>query len=62
MCYFNNWPQHQPDVRDIKHEDIDPCLCTHLIYSFAGIWENNFTMTKRKELDDYKGFNDLKKR
>ncbi|XP_032753440.1 chitinase-like protein 3 [Rattus rattus] len=62
MCYFNNWPQYQPDVRGMKLDDIDPCLCTHLIYSFAGIWENNNTMTKRKDLDDYKEFNDLKKR
>ncbi|GAB1287972.1 Chitinase-like 6 [Apodemus speciosus] len=62
MCYFNSWPQYQPDVGDMKLDDIDPCLCTHLIYSFAGIWENNITVAKRKDLDDYKDFNDLKNR
>lgn len=49
-------------MRDIKYEDIDFCFCIYLIYFFVGIWENNFIMIKRKELDDYKGFNDLKKR
>ncbi|XP_052035499.1 chitinase-like protein 3 isoform X2 [Apodemus sylvaticus] len=62
MCYFNNWPQYQPDIGGMKLDDFDPCLCTHLIYSFTGIWENNITMTKRKDLDDYKDFNDLKNR
>ncbi|CAH6934233.1 Chil6 [Phodopus roborovskii] len=62
MCYFNNWAQYQSDVEGIKPRDIDPCLCTHLIYSFAGIWKNNITMTKKKALDDYKDLNDLKKR
>ncbi|XP_028613248.1 acidic mammalian chitinase-like isoform X2 [Grammomys surdaster] len=62
MCYFNNWPKYQPDVGSMKLDDIDPCLCTHLMYSFAGIWENDITMTKRKDLEDYKDFNALKKR
>lgn len=62
MCYFNNLAQYQSDMEGIKPHDIDPCLCTHLIYSFAGIWKNNITMTKKKDLDDYKDFNDLKKR
>ncbi|XP_036047360.1 chitinase-like protein 3 [Onychomys torridus] len=62
MCYFNTWVQYQSDVEGIKPHDIDPCLCTHLIYSFAGMWKNNITMTKMKALDDYKDFNDLKKR
>ncbi|ERE88953.1 acidic mammalian chitinase-like protein [Cricetulus griseus] len=62
MCYFNNLAQYQSDMEGIKPHDIDPCLCTHLIYSFAGNWKNNITMTKKKDLDDYKDFNDLKKR
>ncbi|XP_051021381.1 chitinase-like protein 3 [Acomys russatus] len=62
MCYFNNWPLYLPGVGSMETADIDPCLCTHLIYSFAGIWKNNITMSKKKDLDDYKDFNDLKKR
>lgn len=62
MCYFNTWAHYQSDVKGIKPNDIDPCLCTHLIYSFTGMWKNNITTTQSKALDDYKDFNDLKKR
>ncbi|KAL1772419.1 acidic mammalian chitinase-like [Sigmodon hispidus] len=62
MCYVNKWAQSQSDVEGIKPDDIDPCLCTHLIYYFAGIWRNDITMITNKVLDDYKGFNDFKKR
>ncbi|XP_008848561.2 acidic mammalian chitinase-like [Nannospalax galili] len=62
MCYFNNWAQHRPDLGSMTPDDIDPCLCTHLIYAFARISNNRITMTDKKDLTDYKAFNSLKRR
>ena len=35
VCYHTNWSQYRPGIGKFMPEDIDPNLCTHLIYSFA---------------------------
>uniref|UniRef100_A0A2K5CNU4 Acidic mammalian chitinase n=1 Tax=Aotus nancymaae TaxID=37293 RepID=A0A2K5CNU4_AOTNA len=42
-CYFTNWAQYRPGLGRFKPDDIDPCLCTHLIYAFAGMQNNEIT-------------------
>ena len=35
MCYYTNWAQYRPGSGKYVPEDMDPHLCTHIIYSFA---------------------------
>ena len=37
VCYHTNWSQYRPSGGKFVPQDIDPFLCTHLVYSFAKI-------------------------
>ncbi|XP_076284259.1 chitinase-3-like protein 1 [Lasioglossum baleicum] len=37
VCYFGSWTVYRPGNGQIAIEDINPRLCTHMIYSFIGI-------------------------
>ncbi|KAM5294631.1 acidic mammalian chitinase-like [Glossophaga mutica] len=43
-CYFTNCTQYRPGLGRFKPEDIDPCPCTHLIYAFSGMKDNETTI------------------
>jgi GH18 family chitinase len=40
VCYYTNWAQYRPKPGTYLPEDIDPHLCTHIIFSFAKISDN----------------------
>ncbi|KAM6980994.1 acidic mammalian chitinase-like [Aplochiton taeniatus] len=50
-CYFTNWGQYRPGAGKYFPTNVDPCLCDHLIYAFAGMGSN---MIKTYEWDDQK--------
>ena len=50
VCYWGTWANYRPDGGKFTPEHIDPTLCTHLIYSFAGLEKHNWTM---KSLDPW---------
>lgn len=61
VCYYTNWAQYRPAGAKFFPEDIDPFLCTHIIYSFAKINQQN--MIAMYEWNDdkmYVRFNNLK--
>jgi len=35
VCYFTSWGWYRPDLVKFGPEDIDPKLCTHIIYAYA---------------------------
>ncbi|XP_052133171.1 acidic mammalian chitinase-like isoform X9 [Frankliniella occidentalis] len=37
VCYVGTWAYYRPGNGKFTPEDIDPTLCTHLVYAFVGI-------------------------
>jgi len=50
VCYWGTWANYRPDGGKFTPEHVDPTLCTHLIYSFAGLESHNWTI---KSLDPW---------
>ncbi|NXJ88640.1 CHIA chitinase, partial [Corythaixoides concolor] len=59
-CYFTNWAQYRPGLGKFMPDNIDPNLCDHLIYAFAGMSNNEITTTEWNDETLYKSFNGLK--
>uniref|UniRef100_A0A8C7LZ16 chitinase n=1 Tax=Oncorhynchus mykiss TaxID=8022 RepID=A0A8C7LZ16_ONCMY len=63
VCYFTNWSQYRPGTGKFLPANVDPHLCTHLIYAFSIINPANELATY--EWNDetlYSSFNGLKDR
>ncbi|KAL8559148.1 hypothetical protein ACOMHN_046196 [Nucella lapillus] len=71
FCYFPNWAsQRQSKLARFDVHNIDPSLCTHLVYAFATIDVDSRRIVPRYPNEDrtvgqligrYQRFNDLKK-
>ncbi|XP_033943544.1 acidic mammalian chitinase-like [Pseudochaenichthys georgianus] len=63
VCYFTNWSQYRPGVGKYLPANVDPNLCTHLIYAFSMISPSN-ELAPYEWNDDvlYRSFNELKNR
>jgi chitinase len=53
VCYYGSWAVYRPDDGKYPVEEVDPKICTHLIYGFAGLGHDHTI----KSLDSW---NDLK--
>ncbi|CAF3404631.1 unnamed protein product [Rotaria sp. Silwood1] len=52
VCYFANWAVKRPGGGSMTPEDIDPCLCTHVIYAFSEMDNNQLTPMEKHDLKD----------
>ncbi|XP_040472472.1 acidic mammalian chitinase-like [Falco naumanni] len=59
-CYFTNWAQYRPGLGRFMPDNIDPYLCNHLIYAFAGMSNNQITTYEWNDETLYRSFNGLK--
>jgi len=55
VCYWGTWANYRPEGGKFTPEDIDATLCTHLIYSFAGLDSGNWSI---KSLDPWMDLED----
>ncbi|XP_066479488.1 acidic mammalian chitinase-like [Tiliqua scincoides] len=60
VCYFTNWAQYRPGIARYMPKDLDPCLCTHVIYAFAGMANNQIQTIEWNDVALYSGINGLK--
>ncbi|CAH1792706.1 unnamed protein product [Owenia fusiformis] len=65
ICYHTNWSQYRPSPGTFNPPDINPNLCTHLMYSFGVIDATTFEIIPYEWNDDgpgglYEQFNNLK--
>ncbi|XP_048477851.1 probable chitinase 2 [Plutella xylostella] len=40
VCYVATWAAYRPELGKFELDNLDPGLCTHLVYSFAGLDEH----------------------
>uniref|UniRef100_A0A3B3W080 chitinase n=1 Tax=Poecilia latipinna TaxID=48699 RepID=A0A3B3W080_9TELE len=62
VCHMTNWAQYRPSGAKFIPDNIDPFLCTHVIYALASI--NSFNQVTPVEWNDqelYASLNGLKK-
>ncbi len=44
VCYFTNWAWYRQDAGKYVPDDIDPSLCTHIMYGFAVLDQSTLQM------------------
>lgn len=55
MCYVSGWAVYRPDNGSFSVDNINPQLCTHIVYAFAGL---NGTDNTIISLDKYNDLED----
>ncbi|XP_059149313.1 chitinase-3-like protein 1 [Physella acuta] len=66
VCYHTNWSQYRQEPGKFMPGNIDPHLCTHIIYAFAKLSNNELAAFEWNDEDTdwakglYSKFNDLK--
>uniref|UniRef100_A0A671EIT1 Chitotriosidase-1 n=1 Tax=Rhinolophus ferrumequinum TaxID=59479 RepID=A0A671EIT1_RHIFE len=60
VCYFTNWAQYRAGAARFLPGNVNPHLCTHLIYAFAGMNNHHLSTIEWNDEQLYKEFNGLK--
>ncbi|XP_045465112.1 mucin-5AC isoform X2 [Harmonia axyridis] len=55
VCYYTNWSVYRPGTAKFSPQNINPYLCTHLIYAFGGFTKENTLKPFDKYQDIEKG-------
>jgi chitinase len=51
VCYYTNWSNKRPGIGKFEPENLDPTLCTHVIFAFAHL-NSDFKLTPSEETDE----------
>ncbi|KAK7116314.1 acidic mammalian chitinase-like [Littorina saxatilis] len=68
VCYYTNYSQYRPGNASFFPEDIDPSLCSHIIFAFAKLSGNHLAHYEWNDMSSqwskglYERVNDLKKK
>nr|XP_019591024.1 PREDICTED: chitotriosidase-1 [Rhinolophus sinicus] len=60
VCYFTNWAQYRAGAARFLPGNVNPHLCTHLIYAFAGMNNHQLSTIEWNDEQLYTEFNGLK--
>ena len=52
ICYWGTWANYRPIEGKFTPESVDGSLCTHLIYSFAGLHNHTLTIVSLDTEED----------
>ncbi|CAI9576530.1 unnamed protein product [Staurois parvus] len=61
VCYFTNWSQYRPSPTDYFPNNVDPNLCTHIIYAFASMENHKIVPYEQNDEQLYQQVIALKK-
>ncbi|XP_034978000.1 chitinase-3-like protein 1 [Zootoca vivipara] len=61
VCYFTSWSQYRETSGRFVADQIDPNLCTHVIYAFANISGNRLVPGEWNDATTYGTLNQLKR-
>ncbi|KAM4795860.1 chitinase-3-like protein 2 [Rhinophrynus dorsalis] len=60
VCYFTNWSQYRPYPAEYWPANVDPHLCTHIIYAFASMNNHQIAPYEFNDEELYQQINNLK--
>ncbi|GAB1285442.1 Chitotriosidase-1 [Apodemus speciosus] len=60
VCYLSSWSQHRTEAAQFLPRDVDPNLCTHIIYAFAGMYNYQLSSVEQNDKFRYQELNSLK--
>lgn len=52
ICYYTSWSVKRPGAGRFEPESLDPFLCTHIIYSFAGMEDYRLAPAEPGDIGD----------
>lgn len=53
FCYMTSWSQKRPGLGKYSPENIDPKLCTHIVYAFATLKDHKLAEASDKDIERY---------
>lgn len=60
MCYVTSWSQYRNGEGQFISDNLDANLCTHLVFAFANMENNELTYESTQDTSYYNDLSDLK--
>ena len=52
ICYFTDWAVYRAGKGQFTPANIDPKLCTHIVYAYASLNPENYTIVMSDQVTD----------